>query len=60
VRTTAQRVKLLDAFLAFLLVVGALQFGYCVLAGNFVRSSRGKFENWVGGWVSLLTVALSQ
>jgi hypothetical protein len=33
---TPQRVKLLDAFLVFLIVVGVLQFAYCVIAGNFV------------------------
>lgn len=33
---TPQRVKLLDAFLVFLMVVGLLQFVYCVVAGNFV------------------------
>ncbi|KAI9839337.1 MAG: oligosaccharyltransferase complex subunit epsilon [Sclerophora amabilis] len=32
---TPQRVKLLDAFMAFLLVVGALQFLYCVVGGNY-------------------------
>lgn len=35
---TPQRVKLLDAFMAFLIVVGVLQFVYCVLAGNYVRT----------------------
>lgn len=35
-KTTPQRTKLLDAFLGFIAVVGALQFVYCVLAGNFV------------------------
>lgn len=34
---TPQRIKLLDVFLAFLVAVGALQFFYCVLVGNFVR-----------------------
>ncbi|KAK4186141.1 defender against death DAD protein [Podospora australis] len=34
-KTTPQRTKLLDAFMAFLVVVGALQFLYCVLAGNY-------------------------
>lgn len=34
---TPQRIKLLDVFLAFLVAVGALQFLYCVLVGNFVR-----------------------
>jgi hypothetical protein len=33
---TPQRVKLLDAFLIFLMAVGVLQFVYCVIAGNFV------------------------
>lgn len=33
---TPQRVKLIDAFMAFLVVVGVLQFVYCVLAGNYV------------------------
>lgn len=33
---TDQRTKLLDAFMAFLVVVGALQFVYCVIGGNFV------------------------
>lgn len=36
VNKTPQRVKLLDAFMAFLAVVGALQFVYCVIVGNFV------------------------
>ena len=34
--TTPQRVKLIDAFMAFLVVVGGLQFVYCVLVGNYV------------------------
>ncbi|EAQ92711.1 hypothetical protein CHGG_00946 [Chaetomium globosum CBS 148.51] len=33
--STPQRTKLLDAFLAFLVTVGGLQFAYCVLAGNY-------------------------
>ena len=36
---TPQRVKLLDAFLVFLMAVGVLQFVYCVIAGNFVSFS---------------------
>lgn len=42
--TTPQRTKLLDAFMAFLVVVGGLQFLYCVLAGNYVRRSSGGFS----------------
>ncbi|KAI2614692.1 defender against death DAD protein [Hypoxylon fragiforme] len=34
-KTTPQRTKLIDAFMAFLVVVGVLQFAYCVLAGNY-------------------------
>ncbi|KAG9233243.1 putative Dolichyl-diphosphooligosaccharide--protein glycosyltransferase subunit DAD1 [Amylocarpus encephaloides] len=32
---TPQRTKLVDVFLAFLVVVGVLQFVYCVVAGNY-------------------------
>ncbi|KAK2806361.1 oligosaccharyltransferase complex subunit epsilon [Onygenales sp. PD_10] len=32
---TAQRTLLLDAFMAFLVIVGAVQFVYCLLAGNY-------------------------
>ncbi|KEY70643.1 hypothetical protein S7711_02246 [Stachybotrys chartarum IBT 7711] len=34
-KETPQRTKLIDVFLAFLAAVGALQFVYCVLAGNY-------------------------
>ncbi|KAF3055834.1 Dolichyl-diphosphooligosaccharide-protein glycosyltransferase subunit DAD1 [Daldinia childiae] len=34
-KATPQRTKLLDVFMAFLVVVGGLQFAYCVLAGNY-------------------------
>lgn len=40
---TSQRTLLLDAFMGFLVVVGILQFVYCVLAGNYVRFFRGFF-----------------
>ncbi|KAJ5543354.1 hypothetical protein N7535_005782 [Penicillium sp. DV-2018c] len=33
--TTPQRTLLLDAFMAFLVLVGGLQFLYCILAGNY-------------------------
>ena len=35
-KETPQRTKLIDVFLAFLVIVGGLQFAYCVLAGNYV------------------------
>lgn len=37
VEETPQRVKLMDVFMAFLVVVGVLQFVYCIVAGNYVR-----------------------
>jgi oligosaccharyltransferase complex subunit epsilon len=40
VEKTPQRVKLIDAFMLFLIIVGALQFGYCVLAGNYVSAPK--------------------
>lgn len=36
VEKTTQRTKLLDSFMLFLVAVGALQFLYVVLVGNFV------------------------
>lgn len=56
---TPQRTKLIDAFLGFLVVVGGLQFVYCVIAGNYV-SGLFSFER-VGlgggdGWVVLREV----
>jgi hypothetical protein len=41
---TPQRTKLIDAFMAFLVVVGALQFVYCVLAGNYVSRRRCRYR----------------
>ncbi|KAF4309778.1 putative dad family protein [Botryosphaeria dothidea] len=35
VNKTDQRTKLLDVFMVFLVAVGALQFLYCVIGGNF-------------------------
>jgi len=32
---TPQRMKLIDVFMLFLVVVGGVQFLYCVLAGNY-------------------------
>lgn len=37
---TPQRTKLIDAFMAFLVVVGVLQFVYCVIVGNYVCGER--------------------
>jgi oligosaccharyltransferase complex subunit epsilon len=39
VKDTPQRVKLIDVFMTFLVLVGVLQFAYCVIGGNYVCSS---------------------
>ncbi|EME38307.1 hypothetical protein DOTSEDRAFT_75758 [Dothistroma septosporum NZE10] len=57
VQQTPQRTKLLDAFLGFLAVVGALQFVYCVIAGNYpFNAFLSGFSACVGQFV--LTVSL--
>lgn len=38
VKTTPQRTKLIDVFMAFLVVVGVLQFVYCIIVGNYVSA----------------------
>jgi len=43
-KDTPQRVKLVDCFLAFLVVVGGLQFVYAVVGGSFV--SYTLFRAW--------------
>ncbi|KAI4842241.1 defender against death DAD protein [Aureobasidium sp. EXF-8846] len=35
VKDTPQRVKLIDIFMTFLVLVGVLQFAYCVIGGNY-------------------------
>lgn len=40
VEDTPQRVKLVDAFMAFLVALGVVQFAYCVVAGNYVCELR--------------------
>jgi hypothetical protein len=41
-------VKLIDVFMAFLVVVGGLQFVYCVLVGNYVSAGVFKISREVG------------
>ncbi|KAM4054917.1 DAD family protein [Hirsutella rhossiliensis] len=56
-KQTPQRTKLIDAFLFFLVVNGALQFLYCVLAGNYpFNAFLSGFSATVGQFV--LTVSL--
>jgi oligosaccharyltransferase complex subunit epsilon len=57
VADTPQPTKLIDAFLGFLVVVGVLQFAYCVLAGNYpFNAFLSGFSAAVGQFV--LTVSL--
>lgn len=51
VKNTPQRTKLIDAFMAFLVAVGALQFLYCILAGNYVRQPRSAGWRDRDGWM---------
>ncbi|KAA8905462.1 DAD family-domain-containing protein, partial [Sphaerosporella brunnea] len=57
-QTTPSRTKLIDAFLLFLIFTGAIQFLYCVLAGNYpFNAFLAGFTATVGtvrvdGWVS--------
>ncbi|KAH7328791.1 oligosaccharyl transferase [Stachybotrys elegans] len=56
-KETPQRTKLIDVFLAFLVAVGAIQFLYCILAGNFpFNAFLSGFSATVGQFV--LTVSL--
>lgn len=57
VRTLTPRLKLIDLFLGFLVALGALQFVYVLLVGNF------PFNAFLGGFIScvgqfVLTVSL--
>lgn len=57
VKETPQRTKLIDVFLLFLVAVGALQFLYCVLAGNYpFNAFLSGFSVTVGQFV--LTISL--
>lgn len=42
-KNTPQRVKLIDAFMGFLVVVGGLQFLYCLVVGNYVSLKNSLF-----------------
>ena len=44
--TTPQRLKLLDTYLLYILLTGALQFGYCLLVGTF------PFNSFLSGFIS--------
>lgn len=44
--TTPQRTKLIDIFMAFLVLVGGIQFLYCVIAGNYVSWRCKRLNAW--------------
>ena len=53
-KTTPQRVKLIDVFMGFLVVLGGLQFLYCVLVGNYVSFWGFPWLGcWFSGWMSV-------
>ncbi|KAL6868497.1 oligosaccharyl transferase [Trichoderma novae-zelandiae] len=56
-KETPQRTKLIDVFLVFIAAVGALQFLYCILAGNYpFNAFLSGFGATVGQFV--LTISL--
>ncbi|OAA64809.1 Defender against death DAD protein [Cordyceps fumosorosea ARSEF 2679] len=58
-KETTQRTKLIDVFLAFLVVVGALQFAYCVLAGNYpFNAFLSGFSATVGQFVLAISLRI--
>ncbi|RCI15439.1 hypothetical protein L249_3619 [Ophiocordyceps polyrhachis-furcata BCC 54312] len=57
IKETPQRTKLIDIFLAYLVFVGAVQFFYCVVAGNYpFNAFLSGFGATVGQFI--LTVSL--
>ncbi|KAI6259866.1 hypothetical protein MCOR19_003791 [Pyricularia oryzae] len=60
-KSTPQRTKLLDVFLGFLVVNGALQFLYCILAGNFpFNAFLSGFCSTVGQFVLTVSLRIQQ
>jgi uncharacterized membrane protein len=47
--TTSSRLKLIDAFLVFIMLSGIVQFVYCILVTNF------PFNAFLAGYVSLFS-----
>ena len=43
---TAQRLKLIDAYLAYVMITGIVQFGYCCIVGTF------PFNSFLSGFIS--------
>ncbi|KAK2723709.1 dolichyl-diphosphooligosaccharide--protein glycosyltransferase subunit DAD1-like [Artemia franciscana] len=45
-KTTSKRLKIIDAYLAYILLTGIVQFGYCCLVGTF------PFNSFLSGFIS--------
>lgn len=45
-QTTSQRLKLVDAYLVYIMLTGIAQFGYCLLVGTF------PFNSFLSGFIS--------
>ena len=44
--TTSKKLKIIDAYLFYILLTGVMQFGYCVLVGTF------PFNSFLSGFIS--------
>lgn len=47
---TPQRTKLIDVFMAFLVLTGGVQFLYCIMGGNYVRCGRNRASTEFVQW----------
>lgn len=45
-QTTSQKLKLVDAYLVYIMLTGIVQFGYCLLVGTF------PFNSFLSGFIS--------
>lgn len=46
VQNTSKKLKLIDAYLLYILLTGIMQFGYCCLVGTF------PFNSFLSGFIS--------
>ena len=45
-QTTSQKLKVVDAYLFYIMLTGIVQFGYCLLVGTF------PFNSFLSGFIS--------
>lgn len=48
-KETPKKLKLIDAYLFYVLLTGILQFGYCILVGTF------PFNSFLSGFISTVS-----